>query len=59
MKSAKCGDFNLINFLDDVNTQESPTADAVIPDAFADVVSDSCEGSIDDRDLTCIVFIAG
>src|SRR6218665_4184457 len=27
--------------------------------AFADVVSDSCEGCIDDRDLTCIVFIAG
>lgn len=59
LKSAKCGDFNLIKFLSDVDEQESYTADAVIPDAFADVVSDSCDGCIDDRDLTCIVFIAG
>src|SRR5688572_26092475 len=32
---------------------EGFTADAIIPEAYAEVVSDSCDGCIDDRDLTC------
>jgi hypothetical protein len=60
LKSAKCGNFSLLQFSADCRDElEVDVPKPPIPTVLSSVVDECCDGTIDDRDFANIVFIAG